>query len=250
MFRKKSHVSQPRSRIILKMMAFVAVLSASIGYFVHFPLSLILDPYGVFWRGPTNLSIPAENFLKTSILKDFDEPEGFIFANSRGFFVDSSYATELTGIRYYNYSSGGSKMDGYLRRFRWLAATRQPKQVLFLLWYDQFFGQPQAVSLDLFKRGHPVVTGQSYFDYYLSMLDLPWSTIRREVVSIIHGEGKFRMINLKRPSRYGRFDPSTGDRLDVRRNYFEEMTATIFPTNWEENGSIPYSWYDWSFLWK
>lgn len=194
------------------------------GFYANIPAALVLDPYGIFWRDHKMVSTPSVRYLKVGALLIDEEKKGFIFSNSRGYFVDSKYAEELSKIKYYNMSATGDNMFWQLQRFKWLSENRKISQLLLLIWYDQFFGERQQTPKDLTKLDHPVVTGQSYFDFYFSFLDLPWSTLRREIISVIHGEGKFRKLNLRRPSLYGSFDLSTGERSDIRRDYYEEMT--------------------------
>jgi len=152
--------------------------------------SLWLDPFGVVWPQqikPLGLWEDGRRHLVVEHLRTrHHEYEGFVVANSRGFFLSADVATELTGISFYNTSFSADTIYGYADLIAWLLKAEKPKHFVILLSFDQF-SMGDSRKLALLTREHPEVSGETWLRYYFAFSnDMPGAIIHRNLADALH----------------------------------------------------------------
>src|SRR5262249_22133678 len=133
--------------------------------------SLWLDPFGIVrpqQTKPAKLWGDGRRFLLVEHIRSHPSAyQGFIIANSRGYFLSAGTATQYSGLNFYNMSFSAETIYGYADHVRWLVERQRPKSIILLLSFDQF-SMGDTRKLTLVTRELPDVSGESWLSYYFA----------------------------------------------------------------------------------
>ena len=161
-------------RIAYPIIFLVTLLLVVVSYNIA---SIWVDPFGIVrpqQTKPARLWGDARRYLVVEHLREHqDEYQGFIIANSRGYFLSASTATQHSKLNFYNMSFSAETLYGYADHVRWLLKAQRPQSIIILLSFDQF-SMGDSRKLTLVTREHPAVSGESWLTYYFAFAnDLP-----------------------------------------------------------------------------
>lgn len=148
-------------------------------------LNVLLDVHRIFGVERFNKIFVDENlrFIKTKYLKEHRDYNAFIFGSSRANFYSSQYASQLSGLNFYNYNSPAEKIDRMLQKVKWLKRNHfSLKRVIIALDFDFMFLADDLLGTAIVTKEHPDISDEPRLDFYVPFLfQFDWSSWKRMV---------------------------------------------------------------------
>jgi len=152
-----------------------------IPFLIIISLFVIIDPYMLFFSNKGKIKIkdeyyihPNRDFQATELfLKNYKEYHynSFIFGNSRSYFYDIEiWKKKIKSGNCFHFNSNSESLFGIERKFDFLnKKSVKIKNALIVIDYNLLRNVKNSNSILSIK--HPLISGQSYFKFYLKMFE-------------------------------------------------------------------------------
>jgi len=206
--------------------------------------NLLVDPYDVFgtatWRKrdctPNTVNLKVNHLLALNRGQK-QAIQGFIVGTSRSNYYQTSTATSLSGVNYYNFNTPADNSVGIRNKAEWLIKTFQPQEIIVALDYDlNSAAKPKAhwwnlPSMTALTAEPPAISKQSDLTFYASYLPFQLDVLQT-------------CLDLQKGQELYKFDAKTGhfwsgayDKLRADPNRYQGKRFTQLNA-WEEGKPV------------